>query len=533
MRKNRNSPFTIHHSPFKSICCLLVLCSLGVLFFTASLSSAAETENGTPEMLFFFSKDCDECKNIKREFLPEFLKKYQQHFTFIELDVEEPANRDSLFAMEDRIGVPEADKNYPAVYFMGNMIEGEIPVALKLEALVNTYLANPDSMQAVDREVRARIPQKITPAQIETAKNVHMAYFYEQGCKKCGRAEEIIIWLTKNYDNIAVKKYDIDDTADRNKNKILATTLGLRSGVPENKLMSTPAFFIGDEYLLSENISRKKLAELVDKYSKTGSNAVWEHFNDQELKNAESFLEKKMQSFGFFVIAFAGLGDGINPCAFATILFFVSYLGIVGRKGREILMVGLAFAFSVFITYFLVGLGFLNIVKSITNIEILAKIIFGGTAALCVIFGFLSIADYFKVRAGKTHDMALQLPVFLKKRIHATIRENVRTNSIVAGALVAGFMVSILELACTGQLYLPTIVFMLGRSGSQLSAVFYLLVYNVFFIVPLLIVFGFVYKGVSSRSVAKIMEARVGMVKLGLAFVFFTVAALLLWSLYS
>jgi len=447
--------------------------------------------------------------------------------------VEEIANIDSLFAMEDRVGVPEADKNYPAIYFMGTMIEGEIPVALKLEALVTTYLANPDSMLAVDREVRARIPQQITPAQIEAAKKVHMAYFYEQGCKMCGRAEEIITWLTKTYDNIAVEKFDIDDTADRNKNKVLATALGLRVNVPENKLMSTPAFFIADEYVLSENISRKKLAELADKYSKTGSNAVWEHFDDQELKNAESFLEKKMQSFGFFVIAFAGLGDGINPCAFATILFFVSYLGMVGRKGREILIVGMAFAFSVFITYFLVGLGFFNIVKSITNIDILAKIIFGGTAGLCVIFGFLSIADYFQVRAGKTQDMALQLPVFLKRRIHATIRENVRTKSIIAGALIAGFMVSILELACTGQIYLPTIVFMLGRSGSRLSALFYLLVYNVFFIVPLLIVFGFVYKGVSSRAIAKIMEARVGMVKLGLAFVFFMVAGLLLWSLYS
>lgn len=484
-------------------------------------------------MLFFFSPECDECKNIKREFLPEFLEKYQRHFTFVELDVEEPANIDSLFAMEDRVGVPEADKNYPAVYFMGTMIEGEIPVALKLEALVNTYLANPDSMKAVDREVRARNPQLITPAQSETANKVHMAYFYEQGCKKCSRAEEIITWLTKTYDNITVKKFDIDDTADRNKNKILATALGLRSGVPENKLMSTPAFFIGDEYLLSENISRKKLAELADKYSKTGSNAVWEHFDDQELKNAEGFLEKKMQSFSFFVIAFAGLGDGINPCAFATILFFVSYLSMVGRKGREILIVGLAFAFSVFITYFLIGLGFLNVVKSIANIEIMAKIIFGGTAVLCVIFGFLSIADYFKARAGKTGDMALQLPAFLKKRIHATIRENVRMKSIVAGALIAGFMVSILELACTGQVYLPTIIFMLGRSGSRLSAVLYLLVYNLFFIMPLLIVFGFVYKGVSSNAIAKIMEARVGMVKLGLAFVFFMVAGLLFWSLFS
>ncbi|GAI26567.1 unnamed protein product, partial [marine sediment metagenome] len=81
--------------------------------------------------------------------------------------------------------------------------------------------------------------------------------------------------------------------------------------------------------------------------------------------------------------------------------------------------------------------------------------------------------------------------------------------------------------------YLPTIIFMLGRSGSRLSAVFYLLVYNLFFIAPLLIVFGFVYKGVSSNAIAKIMEARVGMVKLGLAFVFFMVASLLLWSLYS
>ncbi|GAI51115.1 unnamed protein product, partial [marine sediment metagenome] len=96
-----------------------MLFSLGVLLFTASYSLAADTENGKPEMLFFFSKDCDECKNIKNEFLPEFLRKYQRHFTFVELDVEEPANIDSLFAMEDRVGVPEADKNYPAVYFMG------------------------------------------------------------------------------------------------------------------------------------------------------------------------------------------------------------------------------------------------------------------------------------------------------------------------------------------------------------------------------------------------------------------------------
>ena len=61
---------------------------------------------------------------------------------------------------------------------------------------------------------------------------------------------------------------------------------------------------------------------------------------------------------------------------------------------------------------------------------------------------------------------------------------------------------------------------------------FYLLLYNLFFIVPLLVVFGVVYMGVSSNVVAKVMEAKVGLVKIVLAFVFFGVAALLLWSVF-
>ena len=531
MNMSKKSPFTIHHSPFKIVFSFFIYVSFFFVFFSLSFLPAANAETDKPVMLFFYTEDCEECQNIKSEFLPEFLQKYQQHFTFVELDVAEPANIDSLFALEDRVGIAEADKNYPAVYFMGTMLEGEIPVALRLESLVRAYLANPDSLWAIDREVRARIPEQIKTVQIESAKHINMAYFFEQGCKECGRAQEIIIWLEKTYDNVTVHKFDIGDSDDRNKNKIIATALGLKAGIQENKLMSTPAFFIGDDYVLSRDISRKKLVELVGKYSGTGVEAVWENFDEQELKNAEKILENKFRSFGFFVIALAGLGDGINPCAFATILFFVSYLGMVGRKGREILMVGLAFAFSVFITYFLVGLGFFNIIKSMTNINFLAKIIFGGTALLCIVFGFLSIADYFKARAGKTAEMSLQLPAFLKKRIHATIRENARMKSIVAGAIIAGFMVSILELACTGQVYLPTIVFMLGRTGSRLIAGFYLLLYNLFFIVPLLIVFSVVYMGISSRSIAKIMEARVGTVKLGLAVVFFMVAGLLLWSL--
>ncbi|MBN1290357.1 MAG: hypothetical protein JXB48_00835 [Candidatus Latescibacteria bacterium] len=513
--------FVTNKLPLRLLMFLLVI----TLFISPVV---AGVENTKPDMLYFYSEGCDECQNVKREFLPGFLEKYSHYINFIELDVEELANIDSLFALESRVNIIEADKGYPAIYFMGTMVEGEIPVVLQLESLVKAYLANPDSMWANDREVKARMPEEFEPVQMQSDNKVHLAYFFEQGCKKCGRALEIISWLEQTYTNVSVHKFDIEIK----KNKLIAAALGLKTGVPEKELMSTPVFFTGNSFILAKDISREKLSGLVVMYSVNGAEPSWEYFSDTELKQAENMIHAKFQSFGLIVVALAGLGDGVNPCAFATLLFFVSYLGMVGRKGREILVVGFAFSFSVFLTYFLVGLGFFNIIKSMANIDVLAKFIFGGTAILCIIFGFLSIADYFKARAGNTSEMALQLPTFLKKRIHTTIRENVRMQGIVAGAIVAGFMVSILELACTGQVYLPTIIFMLGNAGSRVTAGFYLLLYNLFFIIPLLVVFGIVYTGVSSNSVAKIMETKVGMVKLGLAGIFFTVAGLLIWSIY-
>ncbi|MFC1694372.1 cytochrome c biogenesis CcdA family protein, partial [Candidatus Latescibacterota bacterium] len=456
----------------------------------------------------------------------DFLERYGKHFTFVELDVSQKCVLDSLYAMESRVGVSEEDKDYPAVYFMGTMIEGAIPIGMRLESLVKSYLANPDSMTVVDREVMSRIPEQVKPEISESAKIVSLAYFYKHGCKECSRAEEIIEWLKSTYPYVDVDIFDIGETHG----KLLATVLGKRNAVPENRLMSTPVFFAEDEFILSENISRKKLVEVVEKYAHAGARAFWRDMSNEELNRAEGTVIEIFRSFTFFAVVLAGLGDGINPCAFATILFFVSYLGMIGRKRKEILIVGLTFALAVFLTYFLVGLGFFKVIEQMSHIELVSKIIFVGTAILCILFGFLSIYDYFQARSGKISDMKLQLPAFLKKRIHSTIRDKVRMKSFVAGALAIGFIVSLLELACTGQVYLPTIVFMVGKEGYNLRAMMYLLLYNICFITPLLIVFGVVYFGVSSRAIATLMEARVGMVKLVLATVFFAIAGLLLWT---
>jgi cytochrome c biogenesis protein CcdA/thiol-disulfide isomerase/thioredoxin len=499
-----------------------------VIVISIALSSgmiAFSQAKPKPMMLFFFSKDCENCAAIKKEFLPGFLKKYGTSFRFMELDVSNPANYDSLLAMESRVRLPEAEKDYPAVYFMGAMLEGEIPVCTKLEPLVRAWLANPDSLEALDREVMSRKPEVLKSETGAGGKPVHLAYFYKQGCKKCSRMKEIIAWLEKNHPNLHIESFDIAEK----RSKLLATALGVRCRLPRERLMSTPSFFVGSEYVLEENITRETLSDLAAKYGKTGAEPYWNTLSPDELARADKLIAETFNSLALVAIALAALGDGVNPCAFATILFFISYLTMLGRKKKEILMVGLAFAFAVFITYFLVGLGFLGALKHAAHIEILSKIIFGGTAVLCWVFGVLSISDYFKVRAGNTSEMSLQLPGFLKRRIHATIREKARARGLVAGALVAGFTVSLLEFACTGQVYLPTITYMVSRKAEALG---YLLFYNIMFILPLLAVFGAVYFGVSSKAVAQIMESRVGTVKLVLAAVFFIVGALLFWAAF-
>lgn len=483
------------------------------------------TVQAKPVMLFFYSKDCEHCKAIREEFLPDFQKKYGSNFQFVELEVSTAANFDSLLAMESRMNFPEDKKDYPAVYFMGNMLEGEIPVGTQLEPLVKTWLAHPDSLAALDREVMSRKAEIFKKDTGGASRPVHFAYFFKQGCKKCGRAKEIVAWLEKNYTNVKVESFDIAEK----RSKLLATALGLRSGVPEKQLMSTPAFFVGRDFVLEGDISQKKLSALAQQYGKIGAEPFWRNLGPDEMKRAESFIARTYDSLALAAIALAALGDGVNPCAFATIIFFVSYLTMLGRRRNEILMVGTAFAFAVFLTYFLVGVGFLNIVKRMTDIAILSKIVFGGAAALCVVFGFMSIYDYFKAKSGKNSEMTLQLPNFLKKRIHATIREKARSRGLIAGALIAGFTVSILEFACTGQVYLPTITYMATQKASALG---YLLFYNALFILPLLVVFGVVYFGVSSQTIAKVMERKVGAVKLILALVFFVVAALLIWAVF-
>ncbi len=199
-------------------------------------------------------------------------------------------------------------------------------------------------------------------------------------------------------------------------------------------------------------------------------------------------------------IFLAGLVDGINPCAFTTLLFFMSYLGLRGGGKRRMALAGLAFAAGVFISYFLLGLGLFNVLRlggRLAALRLALKLIMSG---LTVLFCALSIRDIILYRQGKSTDMALKLPDALRARIGRSIRRGVRSTAFFAGLFVTGMVVALLELACTGQVYFPAIAIMVQTDASWLG-IGSLVLYNIAFITPLLAVLALALFGVSHESV--------------------------------
>jgi cytochrome c biogenesis protein CcdA len=219
----------------------------------------------------------------------------------------------------------------------------------------------------------------------------------------------------------------------------------------------------------------------------------------------------------------AGLIDGINPCAFTTLIFLLASLALAGRGRREVLVIGALFSFAVFLSYFLIGLGLFTALRAAAAVSIVSVLLRWIIVGVLFVFAGLSVYDYTRIRAGHPTEMLLQLPSSFKKRIHASIRTRVRTAALAGSSLVLGFLVSVFEFACTGQVYLPLLGY-IARVNRRLDGIGLLALYNLCFIVPLLLVFGASYLGVSSGRITAAFQAHMGKAKLGLAVVFIGLA---------
>ena len=438
------------------------------------------------------------------------------------LDLTDETNVQTLERLNSALDVPSPPSGTPQVLIGRRMLVGVERIKQELPGLIDEYMAQGGVRIPSWDELESG--EQATPVPAPVPQPIHIAYFEEAGCQNCARTAYDLRVVQEQYPQIVIESFSIED----GESKLLSEWMGDKYNVPEEKRLTTPMVFIGEDVLIGTDAILNNLLAAVAKYDPAGSPPTW---NDFDPAQAEETLVERFQAWGLLAILGAGLIDGLNPCAFATLVFLISYLSFTGRRGRDILFVGVAFSLGVFLTYLLVGVGLFRAIQSLDFFPSLGRWVYLLTALLCIILAIFTIRDFFRARQGKASEMTLKLPNSLRQRINKVIRENVQVQAFVAMALVTGFVVSLIELACTGQVYYPTIVYMTSVPEFASRAFLFLVLYCLMFIIPLIIVFLLSYFGTSSEQLGLFVARHIATVKALTALVFVGLALWMTWTL--
>lgn len=180
--------------------------------------------------------------------------------------------------------------------------------------------------------------------------------------------------------------------------------------------------------------------------------------------------------------------DSINPCAIGVLILMISV--VLQGKGsvRRLLLLGGCYIFAIFMTYLIAGLGLIYFLSKVPLYvaEYLALIVGGFVIGA----GILEIKDYFWYGKG----VSLHIPTVFMGKIHALSKNVTIPGVILLGAFIAG-----VELPCTGAPYLA-IITMLSLNFNA-YAFLMLVLYNLVFVLPLIIILGLVAGGMNLSKV--------------------------------
>jgi len=262
-------------------------------------------------------------------------------------------------------------------------------------------------------------------------------------------------------------------------------------------------------------------------YLTKGGVALMQYLDEQSIPppdQGDKASDSPLDSFSsvLALIVISGLLDGINPCAFAVLLFFIAFLFITSRSSierakRRLLTVGSIYITGVYLTYLMIGLGLIRMITITPFPHLVGKI--GGL--LVILLGAINIKDYFWPGRG----FSLSMPTSRWKAVRKWIRKSTIPSSFITGVLVSFF-----EFPCTGGIYVA-ILGTLAKKTTFTLGFMYLLIYNVAFVLPLIVLLIFASRTkVTKFSLEKWQQSHGKRMKLLSGLVMVILGAFLLFS---
>lgn len=301
------------------------------------------------------------------------------------------------------------------------------------------------------------------------ATDIHM--FYGQGCPHCAKAIDELTPLFEQNESVHLILHEMYFNKT---NQILFQdtlhSLGKTSS-------GVPTFVIENQVIVGYG----------DKTKEQIKQAIENPIIRAEMQTKKT--DSNTHHISLTAVILGALVDAINPCAFAVLIILLTSLMNKNKK-IAIIKSGLAFTLSIFLSYFFMGLG---LYQALTFIK--TQTFFLIVAIFSIVLGLLNLKDVFWY--GKW--FVMEVPLSWRPKLKHIIQKV----SSPVGSFFVGFLVSLFLLPCTSGPYIA-VLGLLAHEAS-LKAISYLVLYNIIFVVPMIIITCAVAKGI---DIAKLEEKR-------------------------
>ena len=484
--------------------------SIAAAFILAALfMSPAGAGDGRPKPdgIAFTSPGCDDCSWLRDVFLPALQDRIPDREILVL-----KANSDTLEGYQvllDAEGtLDSAGDEFPVFLAGEHLYYGRAALEQAESELLRTFAA--PARQSTVAVLYERHPAALSPLfppeterpELDTGalpvindhepyRSARVLFFTTAGCRTCDRAHKRLRFaLSRAPDGTRAV---LLDTAEP-RNRALQAAVGMRLGLAPDRTVATPMVTTGNGVLIGAEINENALHRLL---AEAPVQPLWYDWDEEnELNRGREAVLALGEGFTYATVIGAAVIDGVNPCAFAVMAFLVSCMTLSQQKSRNrALAYGTMFCLGVAACYFLIGLGLGSVVERLEALTGFRRALYFTMAGLCGIFAGGAAWDIARARRRGLTAMRFVTPRPVTLVVHRLIRSTTGRGLLLAGALGLGFLVSALELVCTGQTYLPVIAFINGTTGGT-RALALLVIYNLAFIVPLaLVMFAGVYGG--------------------------------------
>lgn len=288
----------------------------------------------------------------------------------------------------------------------------------------------------------------------------NVSFFYSVSCSHCeGVIDSGVLDNVSAIDGVYLEKFEVVSPINREKYLDNLKKFGIdRGGIPFIVIERDGEF----SYLMGDIPIIEDLEDSILNFR------AYDVGNINEVKGG----------LNLWVVVAAALIDSINPCAFGVLLFLMAILLSMGSAKRA-LRGGMVYMFVIFVVYFAAGLGIMRFASDFLGLDSV-KVFVG---IIVLIMAGIELKDFFFEGKG----FSLAIPKSAKPWLEKYAR-----SGTLFGLILLGTLVALVELPCTGGIYLA-ILSLMANSGTE--GVLYLVLYNIIFVLPLILISYFVYSG--------------------------------------